>query len=305
MSLLGDIINELVDSNESLSSPLLKTKVLATRLKNEELLSWVNHEVMGYSDEVELPRYRKYTADIKGTYIIGNTQYNDQPLPLPGFSENIKEVIYNMDFRQSVATIESYVKDNKSGLLTFTFSAEATQQIAFNIRKYGNRYFQLVSANKSISANVATEILSVIRSKLLDFMLKLEEEFGTEIQITDLKSKNKEITKIMSQTIITGDGNILNQGDSSNITASINITKGDINGLREQLEKNKVEVQDIDELVSIIDSDEPDLQNKTFGKKVNAWMNKMFNKALEGTWQIGLDTGAILLAEVIKKYYGM
>ena len=210
-----------------------------------------------------------------------------------------------MDFRQSVATIESYVKDNKSGLLTFTFSAEATQQIAFNIRKYGNRYFQLVSANKSISANVATEILSVIRSKLLDFMLKLEEEFGTEIQITDLKSKNKEITKIMSQTIITGDGNILNQGDSSNITASINITKGDINGLREQLEKNKVEVQDIDELVSIIDSDEPDLQNKTFGKKVNAWMNKMFNKALEGTWQIGLDTGAILLAEVIKKYYGM
>ena len=74
MSLLGDIINELVDSNESLSSPLLKTKVLATRLKNEELLSWVNHEVMGYSDEVELPRYRKYTADIKGTYIIGNTQ---------------------------------------------------------------------------------------------------------------------------------------------------------------------------------------------------------------------------------------
>ncbi|NLP59293.1 hypothetical protein, partial [Lutibacter sp. B1] len=36
MKLINDIINELVDTDKSINSPLLKTKVLASRLQNKE-----------------------------------------------------------------------------------------------------------------------------------------------------------------------------------------------------------------------------------------------------------------------------
>lgn len=50
MKLLDTIISELVNVEISLSSPLLKTKILASRLQNKELLEWVNNELKGYSN---------------------------------------------------------------------------------------------------------------------------------------------------------------------------------------------------------------------------------------------------------------
>ena len=64
MKLIGDIINELVDSDKSIASPLLKTKVLASRLKNNDLLTWVNSELSGYINDV--PNYRIFGCSITG-----------------------------------------------------------------------------------------------------------------------------------------------------------------------------------------------------------------------------------------------
>ena len=43
MELVSQIINDLVDDQKSLNSALLKTKVLASRIQNVELLYWVNN----------------------------------------------------------------------------------------------------------------------------------------------------------------------------------------------------------------------------------------------------------------------
>jgi len=223
MKLIGDIINELVDSEKSITSPLLKTKVLASRLKNKDLLSWVDRELNGYNDIDSLPDYRKHQGQLRATFVNGNLQFNDQPIPTFGLSEDMIEAVHSMNFYQSVATLESYKTDNKSGVLEQTFPAELAAFLESNIRKHGNRFFRIISARTFVSINTVTQVLSVIRSQLLDFMLKLDEEFGNLTEIEDLKSKNESITRIMSQTIITtGDGNILNTGDHSQIKATIN-----------------------------------------------------------------------------------
>ena len=49
MELISQIINDLIDEEKSLNSALLKTKVLASRIQNQNLLDWINNELSGLS----------------------------------------------------------------------------------------------------------------------------------------------------------------------------------------------------------------------------------------------------------------
>ncbi len=307
MKLINDIINELVDTNISISSALLKTKVLASRLENESLLKWVSNELKGYDNLADLPGYRKFKGHLTGTFINGRTQYNDQPVATTGLNEELVEAINSMNFTQSISSLEIMKSENKSGRLENVYPAELTSLIEQNWRKLGNPYLQLVNCKVSISVNAVIEIISVVRNNLLDFMLKIDSEFGNIAEIEELKTKRTEIATIMSQTIInnTGDGNILNTGENAQINATINITKGNVEELIKHLESIGLNSDDTSELVEIIDEEVPNFENKTFGQKVNQWTQKMLGKALDGTWNVGIGAAGNLIAEALKNYYGM
>lgn len=307
MKLVSDIINELVDSEKSISSPLLKTKVLASRLQNHELLSWVNNELGNYTDSMNLPEYRKFGCHINGVHINGNTKYTNQPVLVGGLGEEIEKILTTMEFFQSISTLENMLTKNGSGTLELALSAETTNIIQNNIRRMGNPYYQLLSAKKVIGISVVSEMLSTIRNKLLDFMLKLDEEFGNLTEIEELKTKQNEILNIMSQTIIhtSGDGNVVNTGDNSKLKVIIKISKGNKEELRDHLLKNGINENDTNELIEIIDNETPNELTKKFGEKVNTWITKVLGKALNGTWEIGIGTASTMIAEALNSYYGI
>lgn len=60
--LINDIAQNLVEQNGSVESALLKTKVLAYKIKNDNLINWVNGELNGYNNIKELPEYRIFTG---------------------------------------------------------------------------------------------------------------------------------------------------------------------------------------------------------------------------------------------------
>ncbi len=306
MKLINDIINELIDTDKSISSPLLKTKVLASRLQNEDLLNWVSNELKGYDNSSKLPNYRKYQGNITGTYINGNMQYNDQPVPTIGLKGEFEAFLHAMDFHQSISSLEILKGENKSGKLENTFPAEIVGLIQRNWRKMGNPYLQLINCKKTISVNAVVEILAFVRNNLLDFMLKIDSDFGNITEIEELKTKKDEIATIMNQTIInnSGDGNVVNTGEKAKISATINITKGSKEELVKHLHVIGLSNTDTSELLEIIDTEEPNFENKTFGQKVNSWTQKMLGKALDGSWDIGIGAAGNLIAEAIKTYYG-
>lgn len=305
MKLIENIIIELSDINISLTSPLLKTKLLASRLKNEKFLFWVNKELGGYDNISELPSYRIYNVNLIGTYRYGHLQYNDQPIPTIGLSENYEELLTTMHFTQSVESLEFSKSSNKSGNLEHIFPSEVTGIVQENFRKLGNPKLHLIYCKKSISISAVNETLAIIRNKLLDFMLQIDSEFGDITDINELKTKNIEISTIMSQTIInnSGDGIILNTGDNVTIKSSIIINKGNKEELVKYLKSIGVTQGDADELITIIDSEKPNIENNTFGKNVNHWIEKMLSKVLNGSWQIAIGTAGNLLSEAIKLYY--
>jgi AbiTii len=306
MKLISDIINELIDTEKSISAPLLKTKVLASRTHNAELLDWVSNELEGYSLKDTLPKYRIYRCQVIGTFTVGYTQYNDQQIPTAGLPESLEDSIRSVEFYQSISGLENLYKSSTSGVLEMALPAELTGIIGNNWQKMGNPYLHLINARKKVAAAAVNEVISVVRNRLLDFMLKIDEEYGNITDITDLKTKKEEINTIMSQTIIntSGDGNVVNTGDKAKIDAKIKITKGNKEELIKHLEEIGLTSEDTAELAEIIDTEEPNQEKKTFGSKVNAWTTKMLGKALDGSWNVGIGAAGSLLAEAIGKYYG-
>ena len=105
-------------------------------------------------------------------------------------------------------------------------------------------------------------------------------------------------------TTIIGDGNVFNTGSNNNISSSITINKGNKEELKEQLLQSKIPAKDIDELLKIIDLEKPESET-VFGGQVTAWIGKMINKSLDGTWQIGIGAAGGVLATALQQYYGI
>ena len=170
----------------------------------------------------------------------------------------------------------------------------------------GNPYASIISCNKIIPHANLTAILSNVRSKLLDFMLVLEKEFGTITEITDLKTKNKEITNVMNHTIInnSGDGNSINTGDNNIIKNSNNITKNDLESLKKELRQHGIDEEDIIELAEIVKEEDLD-ENNNLGEKSRNWILKILDKSMQGIGKISTGVSANLLATMIKGYYGL
>lgn len=135
-------------------------------------------------------------------------------------------------------------------------------------------------------------------------MLKLDEEFGniTDLSnLNDVQNINKRIHTIMTTNIITGDNNILNNGDYNHI--SLNIQKGDFSTVRQALSEHEVAEVDISDLEKVI-NEKPDVKKKAFGEGVNKWIRKMLDKTIDGTWKVGIGAAGKLLSDAISAYYG-
>jgi hypothetical protein len=307
MKLIEDIINELVDTSVTITSPLLKTKVLAKRLGNQNLLTWVDRELTGYNGEDNLPEYRIFSCQFVGSYIAGNLKHDNHPIPTIGLDKEIQEGLRSFYLRQSISSLEKYILNQENGYLEHEMSAEMVALVQINWQKMVNLNLRLLNCRKTVSITAVDEIISSVRNKLLDFSLKIDEEFGNITEIESLKEKSKEITHIMNQTIINtnGDGNLVNTGNDSHIEANITINKNDQESLKKYLKQIGLLENDVEELCDVIDTEQPDEQSMTFGSKVNNWIQMMIGKSLDGSWQVGIGAAGNLLADAIQQYYGL
>ncbi|MBL4560254.1 MAG: hypothetical protein JKX79_04645 [Labilibaculum sp.] len=308
MNILTEIAKLLTDNDNSITTSLLKIKVLAVRLNNKALSDWVSKELSGYKEDDKLPKYRIYGCNLKGNLINGRMQYTNQVLPTNGLSDLVKVHLETFDFYEALSVLESYIKDKKAPLLQIAIPSELLYYLTENYQRMGNPYANVYSAHKEVGCGAVEQTLSEIRNIALDLILSLEGEFGFEIKMEDLIIKKNEVNvviqDIMNKMIIKGDGNFINTGNENSIENKINISKLDFNAVRDVLKQNHVEEEDIKELEKVI-NEQPDYENKLFGSKVNTWIQKMTTKALDGTWSVGIGVAGGLLVEVLKKYYGM
>ena len=75
--IIKDLANGVVDTQTALK----RAKVLLQELDNIDLLQWINYEIGGYPNDVDVPEYRIISGQLYGTHFKGSLanhiQYND------------------------------------------------------------------------------------------------------------------------------------------------------------------------------------------------------------------------------------
>ena len=81
------VIKAIVDDEVSLAQSLTRLQVIAHDLKNKELETWAENELVGYASEDDAPEYRhaksiNYTEIILSECTGGNKESTAQILPV-------------------------------------------------------------------------------------------------------------------------------------------------------------------------------------------------------------------------------
>ncbi|HCN85273.1 MAG TPA: hypothetical protein DIT07_16885 [Sphingobacteriaceae bacterium] len=226
---LQQVIDDLLNTNSSLESALLKLNYFARLIKNEELLQFTDLEINGYK-EVELPQYRKAISTLTAKMQAWQT-YHTGEIPISMLEEPFNETLRYLGVYEGVKVLESMVSKstkNNSPLLIKHLPMEMlsyVQPLASKIY-LSDVKIVVVEAWITANANIVTQILSTVRSRLLAFTMEIAERFGYNIKISSFKQEqdinNQTINNFIRNEIINhGNGNITNTGSDSNLTAEI------------------------------------------------------------------------------------
>lgn len=223
MNLIESIIEELLDTTKSLAGPLLKTKVLANRIENTELYEWADKELIGYrNDNINAPLYRLSRPSFSCTIRQGFNDVYNQPLPLLVIKEDFRNKMIAHELPHGIQALEEQASGKSGDFIGREYSADMIAILNTQITPGANIKILQLSVKVHISEIIQT--LSVIRSKLLDFMLKVEAEFPQLEELIKQKiavnteDKNK-LEQIIHQTFIYArDGNTITTGDRNTLS---------------------------------------------------------------------------------------
>ncbi len=204
MSRFSQIIDKIADpKTHPLSQVLLKAKVLAYQLKSRKFKSWIESELGGYPNKDSVPEYRVIPTELIGVFhgSFGKCIPN-QKLTTTGFPPEFEKAIYylkNHPIMQNVAEIEHLANANSE-----TFEMPFGIEIVHLFRQYSALRIPDMIMNagcQTITKYSLVGVLHDIRSRLLDFLLKLQDEVP-EIQEDKTQTVTEDVVdQVLSNSV--------------------------------------------------------------------------------------------------------
>lgn len=307
MILLDEIVALLSDENGSLNQALLKTKVLLHKLGQQELTGWVNDELNGYGEGKEVPQYRVVRAKVIGNLSNLGWRYSNALLPIRHLPEHVQEFLETEKLRHALSVLERFA-NKQTGKLVHQIPPEYNASLGESLE---NGYW-VEAAWGQIESSQVMQVVTAVRSRLLDFILELQGKLGDDVSDESIKAEASKIDmpamfahSIFGSNTTFGDHTtfVLGHGNSQQVTNSI--IKGDFNVLAGELKKYGVEGQDVTALQAAIetDMDAPEHAEKRFGPAVKKWMHGMMGKAIDLSWQVEINVAGGLLSNALQAYY--
>jgi hypothetical protein len=302
MKLLSDLIAELSNPQPSLIDALVKTKVLLHRLGRKDLADWVNNEINGYADDATLPKYRMVPAQVKGNLTNQAYSYIDHPLPTMHLTPEQRRGMEELEMRDSIAVLEGLAKKDSKGMqrpLPIEFA------VLFN--KALSSGYKVQQAWCEIGIGRFAQITAQVRSKLLDFLLDLNEKVGAAVSEDEAKrvAQSPE-TGSMFNSAIFGDNTTILVGSHNEQHVRIEVHKGDFETLAAFLKSKRMPETDVSALEVALEADSASIEvaNRHFGPQIREWLASMLKKSVDSAWQIEIGIAGGLLTSALQKYYG-
>lgn len=314
--ILQDVIDELVNTDKSLVSVLMKLKYFAMLIKNDNLLSFANAELDGYKRGAsEPPDYRRAPAKLLIDMQAGYNTHRNLVLPADLADPKLAKLVQEYYFLDGIGSIETQIGQYKAGQIE-SLGNELQMGALHYLQNGAQKLYKFGITASVVAARVITNPLHLVtigdtvRARLLAFTMETADKFGYNIEIASFRQNGTENNKIINYYMSTeikntGDGVVINTGDYTSITSTITINKGDFQKLNDLLSQQGIEQEDIKELKTIIDTEQPDTDKKILGPKANNWILGIMGKVLNGIGKISTTITANLIAAYIKGYYGM
>ncbi|WP_080058942.1 AbiTii domain-containing protein [Spirosoma aerolatum] len=279
---IDGIIRDLTDKDKTLEDCLRKTLVLSFKLKNDRLKTWVESELNGYASEELLPDYRLVGLEIWGnlaqpTYggiITRRASLHFQGSPHP-YLVKLQE---GYPLLSTVASLESILRplgDNHGSYLTFNLSPHILKALE---KLYDGWIIE--KAWIQLSEFTITAVLSQVKTNLLQFLLVLSDELGTDTNFSVMNNQDK-VNRILEHTIghvhaenVTFGTNYQTKGNQNNVvqgnqnTQQISSSGQVVTAIKELVEQIKSQLQEATDIEPDI-KEQVALQVATLEKQAN------------------------------------
>lgn len=248
---LNQIVEDLVNPEVKLSDVLLKMKVVAFNLQNQHVKEWIEKEIGGYDKDDEVPKYRVVPTTVYGNLIQdlpGRAIYKrNVHIPIEYASPKTMKWLSSVDVKSPISEIEHYIANGQDAC----FNVPNSMQMEIS-RTLSNYWY--IEESWRISPNsFFVGILSIIKNKLLDFVMELNATLGSgDISMPGQKQK---VDDIFRNTVgsIQGDTVNINIGDKNN---NLNVGSGQNSTITQNASQSYTEneIEEIRELVVAIKS---------------------------------------------------
>lgn len=251
MTLLRKIQTEAAGDDVPVSVILRHCQILAARLGNQDFATWVDRELNGYPAGVELPDYRaqfdvEVRTNLSGPYGSGATSI---PVGRASVKPEHEDILFTASFTEGVSQFEELLK-SEGDTFNIPWQADA-------VSLYGDKVFEnmvMIGTWQVVGRGRVRGLLDSIRSKVLAFALKIEEENpeAGEAVIGSEPVEEATVSNIVNNHIY-GDGANVASGSGGIVQhATHNFVQGDFNGLRLELEQKGVPADLIDVLEGVV-----------------------------------------------------
>ena len=298
MNLLDEIRSDLVHESASLSNTLRKAKILASAINLPEFRDWVEFELNGYKDRESVPDYRRVRPTNLGT-LSGPFGRMDKNVRLPTFNlpEGVKDFAENYTFFEGVGELEAQA----ARAPIYNLWPQEFLILAREVPEWTGG-MALVDAVQPIPAHAILGILDQVKNKLLDFVLRLQENDITMDNINRQKATPETVRNLFNISIH-GNQNTITSGENVNQTTNT-VQQGGADSLLNYLRELNVDDDDIREIADAV-SEEPTSIDGQFGPKVRSWLGGMMGKLTSGTLAVGINTTSTMLAQALNNFYGI
>lgn len=162
-SLVRELQRDALNPSTSILFLLRKALVVAKKLNIKEFQDWVEKELNGYPNELELPKYRFMFGELKAF----NPYIGWIPVEIP---LQIHDLVSKISVNQPISQIESLIvntKDRKSRLVTMPPGLEDF------LRRFEDIDYEI---KIHIDRSQVHRVLEAVRDVVLNWSLKLEED---------------------------------------------------------------------------------------------------------------------------------
>jgi len=302
MKLLDEIIETLSSQDGNLNEALLKTKVLLHRIGKKDLVDWVNKELNGYPDD-SVPHYRNVSCEVRADVWTPGWQIKSHPIPIAHLTTNEQKSLTEFVMRDSIATIEEALRKPVEGRrLIQMLPMEAMPRLSEGLA--GGAAVQ--QAWCEINMRQVDNIIVQVRSRLLDFVLELNDGLGDVPEDGDLKTKAGSMdTTGMFNNAIFGPNTTILVGDHGVQRAQNTVTQGNLEELAGALTHVGIPPDEIEKLRQAITKDQHDGAAPSMDGETGTWYKNLLGRAAKGTLGVALEVVAGEGFKALAKYLGI